>query len=288
MATPRGLRLAELGDRGAIRRGQFDQSLRETIERLKIDVVCLDPFVKSHAVEENDNMAIDFVADVLASIAVDMNCAVDAPHHKSKGASDGGDADKSRGASAFINAARLAYTLTQMGEKEADRCGLSQLERRGYVRLDSAKVNIAPPIDKTTWFKIVGVNIGNSTDAYPHGDTVQTVEPWSPPNAWGDLTDAMVTAILDRIDDGLPDGRKYAASYQAPRELWAWPLVLKELPSATEEQARGIIRGWLERGLLKAENHHDPVTHKDRKSLFVDNSKRFGRGIDVNVGSSDY
>lgn len=34
--------------------------LVEMIQRRRIDVVCLDPFVKSHAVEENANNAIDF------------------------------------------------------------------------------------------------------------------------------------------------------------------------------------------------------------------------------------
>jgi hypothetical protein len=61
-ATPKGIKLAELKD-GSRQRGQLEQWLRNKIERLKPDIVCLDPFVKTHALGENDNSAMDFVCD---------------------------------------------------------------------------------------------------------------------------------------------------------------------------------------------------------------------------------
>jgi hypothetical protein len=48
-------------------------------------------------------------------------------------------------------------------------------DRRDYVRLDRAKINVARTSGPTTWFKLVGVQIGNATETYPAGDSVQTV-----------------------------------------------------------------------------------------------------------------
>ena len=45
-------------------------------ERRQIDIVSLDPFVKSHSLEENSNSAIDDVVGVLADLAERFNVAV--------------------------------------------------------------------------------------------------------------------------------------------------------------------------------------------------------------------
>ena len=59
-ATPKGMKLAEM--RGGSREiGQLEKSLRAAIERRRPDLVVLDPYVKLHALEENDNGAMDFV-----------------------------------------------------------------------------------------------------------------------------------------------------------------------------------------------------------------------------------
>jgi len=138
-------------------------------------------FIKLHAVEENDNGAMDYVCDLLTKIAIDGNIAVDAPHHTKKGQQTAGDADAGRGASSARDAGRLLYTLTRMSEEEAKAFGIPAEQRALYIRLDSSKVNIAPPPSEATWFKLVGVQIGNGTDDYPNGDDVQTVVPWHPP-----------------------------------------------------------------------------------------------------------
>jgi hypothetical protein len=48
--------------------------------------------------------------------------------------------------------------------------------------MDKGKVNVTPPARKAVWFHLVGVNIGNASDCYPHGDEVQVAEPWFPPD----------------------------------------------------------------------------------------------------------
>ena len=276
-ATPRGLKIAEAGEYGDPKLGSLDEGLRQTIARLGIDVVSLDPFVKAHGVEENANNAIDFVADALARIALECNCAVDAPHHISKGGGVAGDADKARGASAFKDAARLVYTLTPMTAAEAEMFGIIESERRSFVRLDSAKVNIAPPSDKAQWFRLVGVSLDNGNADYPNGDDVQSIEPWEPPDALRDMTPEIEARVFARIEQGLPDGRRYSAQGNAKEDQRAWTLLVGPLP-VTEGQARQIIRGWLAKGKLSEGLYHDPVERKQRKGLFIAGQKRTGLG----------
>jgi hypothetical protein len=274
LSTPAtmGWKLAAVCE-GRVEPGELGVRLQETIKRLEIDVAILDPFIKSHAVEENDNGQIDIVAGILAQIATICDCAVDAPHHVAKGTAGPGNADRGRGASAFKDAARLVYTLTTMTPEEAETFGVGEEERRRLVRMDSGKVNIAPPAAKATWFRLVGVELGNGTEEYPHGDEVQTVEPWSPPNIWDGLSHFVLNEILTTVDKGLPDGSRYSDS-GAARDRAAWRAVIQHAPQKTEQQARQIIKAWVKSGLLTVEDYTDPVRRETAKGLKVNHAKR--------------
>jgi hypothetical protein len=272
-ATPKGIKLAELQN-GSRQRGQLEQELRVNIKRLKSDIVCLDPYVKTHALEENDNSAMDFVCELLASLADDYSIAVDAPHHSRKGAATPGDPDMGRGGSSIRDAGRLVYTLTPMSEDEAKQFSVEQIDRRYYVRLDSAKVNIAPPSRTATWFKLVGVNIGNATELYPNGDDVQTVEPWHPPDTWASVSAVTLNAVLTEIDNGMPNGQRYTDKGGGTGPRAAWRVVQKHCTDLTEGQCREIIRTWITNGVLYEAEYDDPIERKPRKGYRLDTSKR--------------
>jgi hypothetical protein len=272
LAAPKGLKLAEMVE-GSLQVGILDKMLRDAITTYKLDIVCLDPFVKTHAVNENDNTAIDFVCGLLAEIAIDLNCAMDVPHHTNKGLATAGDANKGRGASAAKDAARLVYTLTPMTPEEAGMFGLDEGDRRFLVRYDSAKVNIAPPSIQAKWFRIIGMPLGNFTDTYPAGDNVQSVEPWIPPDTWAGTDNAMLNRILDDLDAGMPGGQRYSHVNAAEKRA-AWPVVQKHCPDKEEAQCRAVIQTWVKGGTLIKESYYDPVEHKDRVGLSVAAAKR--------------
>jgi hypothetical protein len=161
-------------------RGKLAASIEATIIRRKIDLVAIDPFVKSHAVPENDNSIVDDVMQVLTDLAAKHNIAIDTPHHTAKGTgqAEPGNASRGRGASAMVNAGRLVLTLTTMSADEAKTFGIAETERKQYARVDNAKVNITKSGGSARWFHIIGVRLGNTTDLYPNGDEVQTVVPW--------------------------------------------------------------------------------------------------------------
>jgi RecA-family ATPase len=166
--------------------GQAVDELRRVLLEKGIDLVSIDPLLRAHEANENDNAQMDAVCSLLIRVALDRGCAVDFVAHASKGMNEPGDSSRLRGASALRDGARLLYTLTGMSSKEAKRFGLSESERRRLVRLDSAKVNFLPPATRTVWFRLVDVELKNGTDEY-ESDRVQTVERWHPPGESGDL-----------------------------------------------------------------------------------------------------
>lgn len=123
------------------------------------------------------------------------------------------------------------------------------------------------------WFRLVGVPLGNTTDLYPHGDVVQTVEPWLPPNVWADLSVAVMNRILTAIEDGLPDGNRFTDAPSA-KERAAWKVVVEHAPSKTEAQAREVIKTWVKNGVLVCYEYDNPVTRKPVNGLRVDPEKR--------------
>lgn len=251
--------------------GALGAKLARTIVARKIDLVILDPFVKAHTINENDNSAIDEVAQILTDMSIRFDIAVDVPHHISKGPADPGNANRGRGASSSKDAFRLVDTVTRMSEEDAKRYGLSEVERRWLIRIDNAKVNIAPMAD-ARWFQLVSVNIGNATDLYPNGDNVQTVEPWSAPGLFAELSVPVLNAILDDIEEGLPDGNRFSdAPNVTDRAAWR---VIERHCGKGEGPARQIIKTWLGSGLLTHVSYENPITRKPVKGLRVDPVKR--------------
>jgi hypothetical protein len=266
--TPKGLKLLQVDPRGIRTIGGLHSELRKIIPELKIDIVAIDPFVKSHGVEENDNNAIDQVCIMLADIADEFDCAVDIVSHARKGQATPGDPDRERGASSKRDAGRLMRTVTGMTAPEAELYGVAAVDRPALVRVDDAKVNITPHSSEAMWFKLVGVPLGNQTELYPNGDNVQTVERWSPPDVFAKLSTAVINRILDQIEAGPYEGGRYSPAPNA-KERGAWIVLQEFCPDLVERQAKDIIKTWLKTGVLVKRDHHDQKTRRNQPSLFV-------------------
>ena len=141
-------KLMTLDKTGRTQRGALADAIEAVVIKRNIDIVSIDPFVKAHSVEENTNSAIDDVVQVLTDLADKHDIAVDAPHHTSKGTADPGNANRGRGASSMKDGGRLVYTLAPMSPEEAQAFGVKEEERRMLIRMDSGKVNIAPPMQR--------------------------------------------------------------------------------------------------------------------------------------------
>jgi hypothetical protein len=273
-------KLLALDKKGRSFRDILADVIEDAIKRIKPGLVGLDPLVKAIGVSENDNTLVDMAIQILTDLADKYDVAIDLLHHVRKGAPDPGNADTARGASANVNAGRLVYTLTTMSSEDAERFGVAEDDRRAYVRMDSAKVNITRSTGQAKWFHLVSVQIGNRTDEYPDGDEVQTVEPWTPPMAFDGLDTGTCNRILDAIDTGLPDGERYSSAPRATTRA-AWQAVERHTPGKPESQCREIIRQWLANGLLIVEIYHSKKDRKSVEGLRVDNAKRPGARTDT-------
>jgi hypothetical protein len=258
---------------GVLATGTLAVHIEKAVTELGFGLVIVDPLIKAHGVSENSNEHMDALAQLVTNMATKHDIAIDLPHHQSKGAADPGNADRGRGASAMNSAARMVFTLSTMSTAEAERFGITDDVRRDYVRLDRAKLNHARSSGSATWFHLVSVSIGNATPEYPSGDSVQTLEPWVPPETWEGLDTPLLNQMLTAIDAG-PGGGNFYTHANATTDRAAWEVVQRLAPQKTESQCREIIAAWCKSGLLVKFDYENPATRKTVKGLRVDNSKR--------------
>jgi hypothetical protein len=218
----------------------------EELKRRDIRLLIVDPFVRSHRLEENSNDQIDIAVALWAQVADKANCSVMLVHHFKKGDTSG-DASAFRGASAMIDAARAALSLQTMSEDEAKRFGIDVDDRWQYIRVDNAKLNLAPPPDNALWLRLVGEDIENG-DGGRQSDRVQAVERWEPPSPWEGTPMSMVVRILDKIDAGPGEGEFYALA-PLSKDRWAGNVIV-DGACKTAEQAKVMLRAWRESGVL--------------------------------------
>jgi hypothetical protein len=150
------------------------------------DVLAVDPFVKVHRVSENDNVIMDAVATVFADIADAANCAVELAQHSRKTGGADVNIEDMRGGSALAAAVRMARALNRITSDDAVLAGVKEDQCRFHVRIDDdAKSNLAPP-EKATWFKLIGIGLGNAGEdpVFDREDYVQVAVRWQWPSVF--------------------------------------------------------------------------------------------------------
>jgi hypothetical protein len=277
LTTPQRLKMAQRDPKtGAAVTGDLDSAIRAFIDKNKIDLVTLDPIKKAHGLEENSNDDMDVLVTIMAQLAIEKNIAVDFLSHERKGGGEAGDINRARGASSMKDGGRLMYTNTWMTSEEAEAFNLTEEQRRLLLRVDSAKVNIAPPSATTQWFRLVNVDLGNGNDTYPNGDRVQTVEPWIPPTAFEGFSTVDLNRALDKLGAGMGDGRRYSTASAATARA-AWRVLQEICPTQSEKRCRDIVKIWVKNKMLIVGTYYDEQERKDRDG--VTGAKRIGEKI---------
>lgn len=178
----RRLLIARQGERGAVVYTPDVAAMKAHIIKRKIAFMTIDPLVRAHQLEENDNGAIDGVMAVFSAIAAETGCVFHLVHHTRKppgGSSEGhaGNMDSGRGAGSVAAAARIVRTLSEMSSKDAERFNVKEEDRRRYARLDDAKANLSAPGHETQWFEKVTVYLENGQGFFPEGDAMGVLVP---------------------------------------------------------------------------------------------------------------
>ena len=242
------------------------------MEKRDISVLQVDPLVKSHYAEENDNKQIDAVLDVFGDIAKRCGAAIDLVHHTRKPPQGfvavAGDINTARGAGALAGAVRAARTVTPMSDKEADGFGIEHSRRAWYVRVDDAKGNMSAPAGEAIWFERHSIELGQ-------GDYVGALAPWTPPDPFDGLGIDRCQRVLWAISNGLEDGQRYLLTNKSNSPRWAGQLLVNE--GINVASARAVLKTWVGSKLLFMDNYHNPVRRKPEDGLFADMSKMPGK-----------
>nr|CAD6606447.1 recombinase RecA [Rhizobium sp. Khangiran2] len=224
----------------------FRDGLKGEILRRKIDVMVVDPFVSTHAVSENDNMAIDLVIKQFwAPVISETNIAAELIHHSKKLGGNEVNAESARGAVSLIGAARSAIALNPMSADEATKANVDN--RHVYFRATDAKANMAPQSESSRWYKIESVDLLSATRDRP-SDHVGVVTAWQWPDATQGHTVADLLAVQKETNAGA-----YKADIQAAN--WAGQAVAAALHLDVEDdrdKIKAMLRVWTKSGALKS------------------------------------
>lgn len=234
-------------------RPEIEALTAELIGR-RIDALFVDPFISSHAVGENNNSAIDAVAKEWGRVATAANCAIGLSHHARKQNGERITAESSRGASALVNAARIALVCNRMSAEEGGRFGIEdEQERRRYFTVHDDKHNRAPA-EAADWFQLVGIDLGN-------GDSVAAARPWEPPQPFDGVTIHHLRDIQTAIAAG-----EWRENWQA--ETWAGRAVASVLGLdhvRDRKRLMHLIRVWIENDTLRVVERE--ATHRKMRKF---------------------
>jgi hypothetical protein len=254
-----GLKLAVEDNFGGFRlQRPVSEALIEELKRLNIDYLDVDPFVSSHAIDENSNQAVDAVSKEWLRIAHETDCAVGLAHHLRKTQAAEFTAQDARGAGAMINAARSCLVLQRMSKEIAEEFGIEACDRKRYFSVYDDKNNKAPPALQAEWYEFVGVGLGNA-DVGSDGpeDNIGAVQRWTPPNAFGGITTRQLYNIQRLIDENPMKARKHSKSRE-----WVGKIVAHVLDRNLDDQGEArrievMLRTWLSTGALRTVEKQD-------------------------------
>jgi hypothetical protein len=239
--------IAEMQRTGVVIYRPVVEAIIAQLKERAIDVLIIDPFVSCHRVTENDNNAIDAVTKTWARVADAANCAVELVHHVRKGEQEI-TVESARGGGSFGDACRMVRVINRMTKQEAEKAGVDN--HRLHFRTYLDKNNLAPPADKSDWYKLVSVGLGNGPLG-PNvigGDSIGVVTKWE----WPDVTKGLSGRDFELAAAAIQAG-KWRADVQAKQ--WVGRVVAKALGYDLDDRAdkaavKQLVQYWISTGAL--------------------------------------
>jgi hypothetical protein len=237
------------------------KSLTDTMLDNEIDVLIIDPFVSSHRVTENDNMAMEMVAKKWTAIADETNTAVELIHHTKKTGGAEATVEDGRGAVAVLAAVRSAQVLNKMTPDEAAKAGVDN--HRQFFKVENGKANLAPPPEGKDWYRIIPVSLGNGGEIAPEGDSVGVVVSWK----WPDPLDGVTGSDFEAAAAAIRAGR-WREHFQA--KDWVGVPITKALgldldSKVDQAKVKALIKFWIKAGSLSVVEEKDE--HREMKKF---------------------
>jgi hypothetical protein len=235
------------------------EAIEAQIKANGIDFLIIDPLISALRIAENDNNAMDIVIKRLARIAENTNCAVEILHHTRKAPpndSSEPSIDDARGASSFGGAVRVGRVLRRMTREEAEKAGVDKHER--YFRAYLAKANMSPRLDRSEWYELQSVDLGNQT-AEEQSDNVGVVTRWEWPDICEDLGEYDLFYVQRAVSES-PTGGHDGWRRDPQAKAWVGKVVAEVLGKSIEHdkpQIKQLVETWISSGALRVVRKDD-------------------------------
>jgi hypothetical protein len=237
---------------GKISRTELWQGVRWAIENLDVGVVMLDPVIKgSIGFDQSSNDDMDQFYAILRELTLGYPCAMLTVDHFAKGGT-GGDQASIRGASAKVDASRVAATLTTMTADEHTKLRPPR-PRESYVLFMDPKQNYARKTGGH-WMELVEYDVGNEEKrpALIWRDLSASQEGFLDPLHWEHRQ-----AFLNLVDDGREGGRPWSVTTSGKRDA-RLDVAAAERFDITERQATQWISAFAVEGSIVAKDWTGP------------------------------
>ena len=239
---------------GVLPNTKLVEYLCKKIPEKQIGCVFIDPFVNAHAIQENDNMAVNAIVAELRRVADETKCAIGLVHHIRKGNGEDASIDSVRGAGSLIGAARAARVVNRMSADDAAKLGIDEAEARSIFRVDDGKANLAPPAASAVYRKMEGVKIDN-------GEWIGVCLPYTLPDAFDGISAKDAKAAQRIVADAHTNDEPLRESQQSKK--WVGVPIADMLGiDITEKKGKAkvssIIKTWIKTNVLAVERITDP------------------------------
>ena len=249
---------------GLVENTQLIAHMREKIIERKVGLVMMDPFVSTHAINENSNPHVQAVVAMMRKLTRECGCGLDVVHHLRKGSpNEDATIDSVRGAGALIGAARCARVINKITKEDAIEMGVPENQALGLFRVDAGKNNLSKPVETSIYRRLVSVQLDN-------GENIGVATAFTLPDLWDGLTTPVVNAILTTIDKGI-DGERYSIRPQ-DKKRWVGTVITgwmfdKAEDTKTRSMAKQIIDKWMESELLEEIEYKSESQRKTRMGV---------------------
>lgn len=185
--------------------------LRASIKEYQPSAVIIDPLVRTHEMSENDNVQMNFVAMQFASIARQFNTSLMLVHHARKGADNVARGEKSRGASALMDASRNVRERRQLTENEAANINIDKQFVHEFIVVEHTKASYTAH-SPTRYMRKIPVELPSGRFG---SQTAATVESFAPERFEDIVTDEHREQIKEMVSLARKAERPYVQHLRA-------------------------------------------------------------------------
>lgn len=242
--SDRNIRLAlKDAKTGTVTRTKLWHGIRWAVENLGVGLIVMDPLVKvSSGFDESSNDDMDQLYGIIRELTVGHSCAALNIDHFAKGGT-GGDQASIRGASAKVDAARVALTLTGMTEAEYDKLRPSR-PREAFALCVDAKQNYSAK-SGGHWLEFIDYEVGNG-EMRPSlvWLNLEADNEFLDPQRWPRRME-----FLRLVADGREGGQPWSVTNTGPRKA-RLAVAVSEAFGLTERKAEAWIAAFASEGSI--------------------------------------